>query len=76
MSNDFFGYVFALMSVHQLYETIRAITTKRVRRITFRRQFTALEEDSLDYWSATIWHGVGVVAFATMSALAFYMGPQ
>jgi hypothetical protein len=76
VSNDFFGFAFALMSAHQLYETIRAITTKRVRRITFRRRYTALNEDPLGYWLATLWHGFCVVGFGAMSALAFYMGPQ
>ena len=76
MSNDFFGYVFALMAAHQLYETIKAIATKRVRRITFLRQYTELEEDSLGYWLATFWHGFCFVGFGAMSILAFHIGPQ
>ena len=49
--------LFALMAAHQIYETARALHTKRVRRITFRKRYVELTEDSADYWLATVYHG-------------------
>jgi len=69
MSNGFLGVIFALMSAHQLFETVRALTTKRVRRITFRRHFALWDDDPPTYWLATIWHGIGAIGFAAMSLL-------
>ena len=52
-----FVIIFALVGAHQLYETVSALHTRRARRITFRKRYVALTEDSADYWVATAYHG-------------------
>ena len=74
MSNAFFGVIFALMALHQAFETVRALRTKRVRRLTFRRLFVTLDEDPTIYWFDTGYHGFAVVVLFAMSALMLIAG--
>ncbi len=75
MSSTFFGVIFALVAVHQAFETMSALTTKRVRRLTFRRHFVALDEDPTVYWFDTAYHGLAVILLVAMSAFMFNAGP-
>ena len=69
MTNTFFGVAFALLAAHQVFETVRALVQKRVRRLTFRRTFAELEDEPTVFWFDTAYHGVAVFAFAIMSIL-------
>jgi hypothetical protein len=66
-----FGIIFGLAAAYQVFEVVRALATKRVRRITFRKRFVGLSEDATDFWLATIYHGVAAIFIAYMSALTF-----
>ena len=75
ITNAFFGVIFALMALHQMFETGRALRTKRVRRLTFRRRFATLDEDPTVYWFDTAYHAFAVIVLVAMSALMFRTGP-
>jgi hypothetical protein len=58
---------FVAMALWEFWQFSIALKTRRARRITFRTRYVIADEDNLDFWAATAFHGLAAVFLTWMS---------